>query len=183
MFQRILVAITPSQTARYQFETALNLSTSKTSLMLLHVLFFEAVRDLDASSPLFVNQFLERNSSNSATHYRSEQNIADAGLELLQLQAEIANALGITTEYAQVSGIPGLVICDFASVWEADLIVIGNRKHSGLQELFPKDTSNYVTRHAPCSVLTVRSPAETRDPITHSQQGNYVTSVSFDRRD
>lgn len=179
MFQRILVAITPSKTARYQFETAVNLATKKTSLMLLHVLFSEIERGLEVPNSLLVNQFLERNSSSSNTYHRQEQDITDAGLELLQLQTEIANALGIPTAYAQVSGVPSLVICDFAIIWEADLIVIGKRRHSGLHGFCLTDTSNYVTRHAPCSVLTVRSPLEERDPIIHPQQNSYVASSPF----
>ncbi|MBW4623380.1 MAG: universal stress protein [Cyanosarcina radialis HA8281-LM2] len=183
MFQKILVAIAPSKTARYPFETALNLATSKTSLMLLHVLFSETKSDLEASPPLPVEDFLGRNSSSSNTGRRQQQNIADAGLELLQLQAEIANALGIATTYAQVSGVPGLAICDFARTWEADLIVIGQQKNSGLPKLFPEDTSGYVTRHAPCSVLMVRSPVEPREPIIYAQPRSYVTSNPFRRTD
>jgi len=179
MFQRILVVITPSKTARYPFETALNLATGQTSLMLLHVLFSKVEKALEVFKPLPINYFLSRSSSGSNAYHRQEQTIADAGLELLQLQTEIANALGITTAYAQISGIPGLVICDFAYTWEANLIVIGQQKDSGLPELFPGDTSGYVTRHAPCSVLTVRSPVEAHQPIIDLQQHGYTISHFF----
>lgn len=178
MFQRILVAITPSQTARYQFETALNLATKKTSLMLLHVLFTETENNLETPESLSIHCFI-KGSGRSGNRTRRKQDIANAGLELLQLQTEIANALGISTEYAQASGVPGLVICDFASIWEADLVVIGKGKHSSLHELFLADTSNYVTRHAPCSVLTVKSPIEGHAQITHTQKRDYAIGSYF----
>ncbi|MGQ9872468.1 universal stress protein [Leptodesmis sp.] len=41
----------------------------------------------------------------------------------------------------------------------ADLILIGNRGHTGLKELFLGSASNYVLHHAPCSVLTVKLAA------------------------
>ncbi|MDX2239330.1 MAG: universal stress protein [Leptolyngbyaceae cyanobacterium bins.302] len=178
MFQRILVAITPSKTARYQFETALNLATCKTSLMLLHVLFSETENDLEIPELLSVHRFLKR-SGKLGNNPRGEQDIANAGLELLQLQTEIANAVGISTEYAQVPGIPSLAICDFAIIWEADLIIIGKEKHSDSQECFPTNTSNYVTRYAPCSVLTVQSPLEGHVPTIYAQQHNYAARSRF----
>lgn len=46
-----------------------------------------------------------------------------------------------------------------ATNWGTDLIVIGNRGHTGLKELFLGSVSNYVLHHAPCSVLTVKFSA------------------------
>ena len=40
------------------------------------------------------------------------------------------------------------------------MIVVGSRGLKGLKEMFLGSVSNYVTHHAPCSVLIVRSEIE-----------------------
>ncbi|MEL6910326.1 MAG: universal stress protein [Cyanobacteria bacterium J06629_2] len=49
-------------------------------------------------------------------------------------------------------------ICEFAHSCQADVIAIGRRGHSGLQEMFLGSVSNYVVHHAPCSILLVQTP-------------------------
>ena len=56
-----------------------------------------------------------------------------------------------------MTGNPGRSICELASTWEADLILVGSRGLKGLKEMFLGSVSNYVTHHAPCSVLIVRT--------------------------
>lgn len=55
-----------------------------------------------------------------------------------------------------MSGSPERSICEIAQTWEADLIIVGSRGLTGIKEMFLGSVSNYVTHHAPCSVLIVR---------------------------
>lgn len=46
----------------------------------------------------------------------------------------------------------------FTKAWNADLIIMGSRGHSGLKELVLGSISKYVVHHALCSVMVVRTP-------------------------
>lgn len=81
------------------------------------------------------------------------------GLERLQRFAAIANEANVLTEFRQVAGNPGKVICQLAQQWGADLIVMGHRGRSGLTELMLGSVSNYVMHRAPCSVLVLKTTA------------------------
>jgi nucleotide-binding universal stress UspA family protein len=48
-------------------------------------------------------------------------------------------------------------IIDTAMKWPADLIVLGSHGHRGLQRFLLGSVSEAVARHAPCSVLVVRT--------------------------
>ncbi|MCS7083009.1 MAG: universal stress protein [Bacteroidetes bacterium] len=50
-------------------------------------------------------------------------------------------------------------IVDFAARKEIDLIVMSTHGYSGLKHILLGSTTEYVVRHAPCSVLTIRPPA------------------------
>ncbi|MGL5832152.1 MAG: universal stress protein, partial [Waterburya sp.] len=96
------------------------------------------------------------------------------GLDFLQGKAQEAQAKGVNTEFIQLTGNPGRVICEFASTWSADLILVGSRGLKGLKEMFLGSVSNYITHHAPCSVLIVRndtnSVAYAVDPLHEEAQ-------------
>jgi nucleotide-binding universal stress UspA family protein len=77
---------------------------------------------------------------------------------MLQSFSAQANTSGINTEFTQNTGSPGRKICELATVWNADLIIIGRRGRSGLAEFFLGSVSNYVLHHAPCSVQIVHIP-------------------------
>ncbi len=55
-------------------------------------------------------------------------------------------------------GQPSDVICDFAEEEGADLIVMTTHGRSGLSRLLMGSVAEHVLRHAPCPVLTVRTP-------------------------
>ena len=83
--------------------------------------------------------------------------------EWLQTYCQKAVDQGVATETDQEVGNPGSHICDLARDWGADLIVIGRRGLTGLQEIFLGSVSNHVIHHAPCSVLVVQG-----EPVSHS---------------
>ena len=82
------------------------------------------------------------------------------GLKLLQSLTEEATQAGVKTEFKQTLGYPGQNICEEAQTWSAELILVGSRGLTGMKEMFLGSISNYVTHHAPCSVLIVREDAE-----------------------
>lgn len=164
MFQKILVAIDTSALAKYVFDQALFLAkASNASLILLNALSGE-----EHGSPNI--PILPRRDyhpypamSKRTLEFNQEQweALEKQGLELLQSFKDRATLAGVSTEFIQPSGNPGQTICNVARTWDADLIVIGRRGLSGLNELFLGSVSNYVLYNAPCSVLTVQHVLKT----------------------
>jgi nucleotide-binding universal stress UspA family protein len=50
-------------------------------------------------------------------------------------------------------------IIDSAAEWHADLIMVGSHGLRGIQRFLLGSVSEFVVRHAPCSVEIVRTPA------------------------
>jgi nucleotide-binding universal stress UspA family protein len=90
------------------------------------------------------------------TYIRELGEFEQRGLAALRSLTESALEQGIVAEFTQNIGNPGRMICALAHTWDADLIILGRRGLSGLNELFLGSVSNYVTHHAPCAVLTVQ---------------------------
>lgn len=63
----------------------------------------------------------------------------------------------LTEVVMQPDALPGQVICEMATEWGADLVMLGYRREWELKKLVLGSVCNYVTRHAPCSVFVVRS--------------------------
>jgi nucleotide-binding universal stress UspA family protein len=142
MFQRILVALDNSEFGRCVFEEALSLAkATRASLMLLHVL-----TDTEVEASEFHN--LDK-------HLDRWELSRQQGLELLKSHQAIAAEAGAIAEVTQIPGAAPTEICALAKSWQADLIVVGHRGLSGLQELFAGSVSSYVMHYAPCSVWIV----------------------------
>lgn len=75
------------------------------------------------------------------------------------LSAELRTA-GFRADAMIAKGDVRETIGDVADKWHADLIVVGSRGGGGLRRLLLGSVAEYVARHAPCSVLIVRSPRE-----------------------
>ncbi|WP_235111848.1 universal stress protein [Acaryochloris sp. 'Moss Beach'] len=76
-------------------------------------------------------------------------------------------------------GNPRQEICDFAKEWNADLILMGSRGHSGVKELVLGSISNYVVHHALCSVMVVRTPNQLAvQPSTNSSAEQLRSMIS-----
>ncbi|HBB33835.1 MAG TPA: universal stress protein [Cyanobacteria bacterium UBA8803] len=162
MFEKILVAMDSSGIGSHVFEQALSLAKAlNVHLMLLHVLSPE--EDNSPGLPGFSGvDYYPWSLNDVSISYRQQWDEFESEcLELLRSRTAEASAAGVKAEFIQVPGSAGETVCNIAKNWEADLIVIGHRGLSGLQELFLGSVSNYVLHHAPCSVLTVQSKVVT----------------------
>ena len=167
MFDKILVAIDRSPTNKAVFQEALSLAkATQAQLILLHVLSGE-----EEGSPIMSvyptvgdrhYMHLDPKVGRMAQEmYHRQWKVFEAdGLAILRSFAKKAAAVGVTTEFSQITGHPSSTICDLAKLCHADAIVIGRRGYSGLKEIFLGSVSNYVVHHAPCSVLLVQTPIE-----------------------
>lgn len=174
MINKILVAVDYSETSESVFNSAVSLAkTTGASLMILHVLgedepgfpvipsytYYPVLDDYD------YNLYRKRYED-----YRQE------GIKFLQQRNKEARAAGVESEFVQLTGNPGRTVCELSNNWSADLILVGSRGLKGIKEMFLGSVSNYVTHHAPCSVLIVRTPIETKsepvssDPAENDQQ-------------
>lgn len=157
MFNKILVAIDPSKMSRKVFEAGMSLAkTTGASLMLLQVLSWEE-KDTFIYSGLECDPF---QNSIRENFQKQRQKLEQQGLELLYSLTEEATKAGIKTEFNQAWDHPEGRICEEAQTWSAELILVGSRGLTGLKEMFLGSVSNYVTHHAPCSVLIVREDAK-----------------------
>jgi len=159
MFHKILVAIDTSAFAKDVFDKALFLAkASKASLMLLHVLSGQEQGRLNI--PILPRQdyYPYPVMSKKTLEFNQQQweALEKQGLELLQSCTDEATLAGVSTELIQSPGNPGQTICNLASTWGADLIVVGRQGLSGWSELALGSVSNYVLHNAPCSVLTMQ---------------------------
>jgi nucleotide-binding universal stress UspA family protein len=157
MFSKILVAIDHSELGQHVFEQALALAKSTSaSLILLNVLSPE-----DEASPnppmLSGYEFYPGGLSRNLGEIYQElwQNYVQRELEMLQSLERLAIAAGVDATLRQSFGSPGRIICELADELNADLIILGRRDRSSLNELIVGSVSNYVLHHAPCSVLII----------------------------
>lgn len=158
MYRKILVALDHSPLKTHLLSRAIGIAKlMKTDLMIVHAL--SAYEQGSPGLPVRAYHSYYPISDSVAwdTYQKRWESYEREGLDELRKFAAEATAQGIKTEFTQTPGDPGRVICDMASSWQADLIVIGNRGRSGLSEFFLGSVSNYVMHHASCSVLVVHN--------------------------
>ncbi len=80
--------------------------------------------------------------------------------EFLAGAAKKLQVAGFAADTALFEGDVRTEIIDIATEWHADLIVIGSHGRKGLDRFLLGSVSEYVARHAPCSVQIVRLPAK-----------------------
>jgi nucleotide-binding universal stress UspA family protein len=154
MFHKILAAIDGSDASHDVFKTALDIAKAdKSNLLILHILSFEEQNNLSISMPTGLEYFQATDSDRLKIYLEKWQTYEQQSLDLLKSLADRATASGVITEFHQIPGSPGRQICEFAQSADVDLIVMGHRGISGLNELLIGSVSNYVLHHAPCSVL------------------------------
>ncbi len=151
-YRKILVALDRVGGAPEIFTRALSLArTYQSQLLAFHCLsYMTDSRELMATGGMgfYVPESI---------YYpgRIAQDTVDDLTQWLKEWQKRANSCEIACEFDYHIGDPGQEICAAARRWQADLIVVGRRDRSGIEELLLGSTSNYVMHHAPCSVLIV----------------------------
>ncbi|MBE9251173.1 universal stress protein [Dolichospermum sp. LEGE 00240] len=159
MFNKILVAVDRSEMSIKVFEQALSLAKiTSANLMLLHVLSQEEEGSPEALVFPNIDYYPGWNEQSFKLYQEHWEKFKNEGLQMLQSWSAQANTSGVNTEFTQNTGSPGRMICELATDWNADLIIMGRRGRSGLAEFFLGSVSNYVLHHAPCSVQIVHVP-------------------------
>ena len=162
MIDKILIAVDRSENSKLVFDTAVSLAqTTGATIMLLHIL---SRKEPDHPIVPTYTYYPIVEKTNYETYQKEYDKYEQHGIEFLENLTELATASGVETEYTQLAGNPGPTICQLAKNWSADLILVGSRGLKGLKEMFLGSVSNYVTHHAPCSVLIIRKDT---DPISH----------------
>ncbi len=163
MIDKILATIDSSQESQAVFDTAVSLAQGTgATLMLLHIL---SEKDPDYPMlPTYAYYSILKGDDDSMFREQFDQ-YEEQEAELLRNLTQKALAAGVDAEYAQLSGVPGWEICELARAWSADLVLVGSRGLKGLKEMFLGSVSNYVTHHAPCSILIVRTD---KDSVSYS---------------
>ncbi len=150
-YQKILVAIDRSEGAKDIVEEALDIALpNRAEVLIFYCQPFE--ERLDVIGPVYSDEFLARVQDLQAELERAEERDRDFLAEYVKKAQEI----GLEARGELKRGDAGRWICSLAKSWQADLIAIGRRGHSGLTELFLGSVSNYVLHHVSCSVLIVQ---------------------------
>jgi nucleotide-binding universal stress UspA family protein len=159
MINKILTAVDRSQNNKFVFDTAVSLAqTTGAELMLLHIL---SKKEPDYPIAPTYTYYPIVEECNYEMYQKEYAKYEQHGIEFLKNLTEEATAAGVPTEFTQLAGNPGRLICELANNWSTDLILVGSRGLKGLKEMFLGSVSNYVTHHASCSVLIVRQPINT----------------------
>jgi nucleotide-binding universal stress UspA family protein len=154
MFHKVLAAIDRSEMSHDVFKTALDIAKAdKAVLVLLHVLSFDEQGNPSMPTPIGWEYFQAADANTLAGYRDRWQTYEQQSLEILKSLAERATAEGVTTEFHQVADSPGRKICEFAESEGIDLIVMGRRGLSGVNEFLMGSVSNYVLHRSSCSVL------------------------------
>src|SRR5271163_137001 len=75
----------------------------------------------------------------------------------LEAAAAVAREAEVAVDVYARQGDPADAILDVAEEREADLIVVGNKGMTGAKRFLLGSVPNKVSRHAPCSVLIIRT--------------------------
>jgi nucleotide-binding universal stress UspA family protein len=177
MFNRILVALDQSPLSEQVFEAGVAMAKAlNAQLMLAHVL--SPVGSVFSNSTFAVYgayPVLREDVDFYVQQWRAKET---QGIEFLKQKTDIATAAGISTEFTQILGDPGHSICTMARNWNASLILIGRRGFTGLGEFFVGSVSNYVTHHAPCSVLTIQGLEQGLETATEAADPAATTTAA-----
>ncbi|MBE9045400.1 universal stress protein [Pleurocapsales cyanobacterium LEGE 10410] len=180
MIQKILIAVDRSPNNQLVFDTAVSLAQATgADLMLLHVL---SPKEPDHPIAPANTYYPIVEARDYETYQQEFAEYEQHGIEFLRNLTDKAAKAGVQTEFTQLGGNTGRMICELAASWSADLILVGSRGLKGLKEMFLGSVSNYVTHHAPCSVLIVRNsidaqPNSTSSETQYANEPEALTSV------
>ena len=171
MFKKILVAIDNSDISQLVIKEVESLALAMdASVMLVYV---QTSFNEQYLNPILLqpDSFYTNLHTEAMQDYMKQwENLKQEKIDWLRSLSQKISNHGIKTEFTLNFGDPSRMICELAQSWNADLIMLGRRGHSGLSELFLGSVSNYVLHHAPCSVLTVPPQEVTTSPELKQQE-------------
>jgi nucleotide-binding universal stress UspA family protein len=152
MFHKILVAIDESEQSDLVIAQAILLAEAlKAQLRFFHVLS-SAEEDFPSYPFALTNVGFvvdEAVYQELMQRYAQErQEFEQRHLDRLRAIVHQASQSNIAADQCLAYGNPGKEICQMAKDWESDVILIGRRGRSGLQEMVLGSVSNYVLHHA-----------------------------------
>lgn len=155
--KRILVALDRSEMAKAAMKTAISLAKlHQAEIRLLHIID-EDEPGLPQKLIFSDSQYISQHSELLFAEYQQEWNkFINSWWQCLQRYVDEIEAEGLKAICDVMQGRTGQRICEVANDWPADLIVMGCRGFSGLQELLVGSVSYYVSHRAPCAVLVTR---------------------------
>ena len=176
MINKILIAIDRSSSNLAAFETGVFLAeVTGARLILLHILSTQEpnypLAPIYNYHPIVDERNFEIYRQEIAEHERQ-------ALDFLKSLSDKATSAGVNTKFALLKGNPRHIICELANNWSADLIVVGSRELQGLKEIIFGSISNYITHHAPCSVIVARRSQKDRS-IQISKLERSACSISL----
>ena len=86
--------------------------------------------------------------------YQSDKKLA---VKVYQKVAALFDGANVDVEHEMRNGNVGQIVTEVAEERGCDLVVLGAKGHSQIHRLLLGSVSDYVSTHAPCSVLVVRS--------------------------
>ncbi len=138
MFSSILVAVDGSQSAEKAFEKSIYLAQKCDSkLDVVHVISCELGGD-------------------SATTFELIEELKNKAEKMLDKYKIQATKSDVPIEITVTQGDPAQVIIELAKTKRYDLIIMGTRGKSAIQELLIGSVSQKVMHHASCPVMVVR---------------------------
>jgi nucleotide-binding universal stress UspA family protein len=155
-FNRILVALDRSPASEDVFIKALNLAEcTQAKLVLLSAISLNNVSYVNP--PIYPGgEAISLTDAAIKIYLENQEQERKHSLEFLNKLVARATEANVEVEINQQLGDPARSICEVAATLSVDLIVVGRRGYSGLNELWMSSVSNYVLHHAPCSVLVVQ---------------------------
>jgi nucleotide-binding universal stress UspA family protein len=157
MFEKILVAITASESNLYVFDHALTLAKATGAhLGLIHVTDPDETNE---EMPGYLNglePYMKGEDESEPYCYIGQFESLEPSL--FGTYVSKAAAEGVSVNCIHCFGDPEQAINDFALEWNPSLIILGRRQRSGIAEFFLGSVSNYTLHHAKCSVYVVHEP-------------------------
>ena len=156
-FNKILVAVDQSPANEEVFVKALALAQScQASLVLLSAVIPDYRAGYMNPTMYPGGESISITEAAVKIYMEHQERMRASSLEFLNTLAARASLVDVATEINQQLGDPARSICEVAATLSIDLIVVGRRGYSGLNELWMSSVSNYVLHHAPCAVLVIQ---------------------------
>ena len=153
-YHKILTAIDRTSTNPEVLEDALDLAQKQGAQMLIFYCLQQETAAKREDRIATVAELVEADSL-SALDRQDQAELAHARAWLESLTG-LAEERGIIAIADAEVGEPGQRICDLASRWGADLIILGQSNRGLLTECILGSVASHVVHHAPCSVLLIK---------------------------